>query len=117
MNDNNSVQTTRSSTGAMSCNGAGKRYAKLQSLGQCAQCPMTAPCNNPCANRMVPVKPGTRPMSRPMPRPLRENYQTFVGIGADAQGNLGFIDLQQDNPRAYLEECGAWMDISPNCAL
>lgn len=112
MNDNNSVQTTRSSTGAMSCNGAGKRYAKLQSLGQCAQCPMTAPCNNPCANRMIPVKPGSRPMSRPM----RENYRTFVGVETDAQGNSNFADLQVSNPRAYLEECGAWMDISPRCA-
>ena len=42
MNDNNSIQTTRSGTGSQSCNGAGKRYAKLASLGQCAQCPMTA---------------------------------------------------------------------------
>jgi hypothetical protein len=66
MNDSNSVQTTRSGSGGQTCNGAGKRYAKLQSLGQCAQCPMTAPCNNPCANPKVPTKPGSRPTRVPL---------------------------------------------------
>ena len=84
MNDNNSIQTTRSGTGSQSCNGAGKRYAKLASLGQCAQCPMTAPCNNPCSSR--PLKEGYAP------------YYSKIGLALDANGqpvfrNMGTGDL------------------------
>ena len=68
----NSVQTTRSSTGGGSCNGAGKRYATLQSLGVCASCPAAAPCVNPCGPGPAPrpIVAPPRPAPRPAPRPI-----------------------------------------------
>ena len=71
----NSVQTTKSSTGGGMCNGAGKRYQTLQSLGVCGPCPMAPPCQNPCQQQM-------RPAPRPAPRPvLKEEYRRFVKPG------------------------------------
>ena len=73
----NSVQTTRSSTGGGHCNGAGKRYRTLQSLGVCASCPAAPPCVNPCGpapapKPMVAPRPAPKPMvvPRPAPRPM-----------------------------------------------
>lgn len=94
MNDNNSIQTTRSGTGSQSCNGAGKRYAKLASLGQCAQCPMTAPCNNPCSSR-----------------PLKEGYTqpSQIGLALDANGQPVFRHMAtgQNLPT----DCGITMQV------
>lgn len=100
----NSVQTTKSSTGGGMCNGAGKRYQTLQSLGVCGPCPLASPCQNPCQQQM---RPGPRPAPRPV---LKEEYRRFVkpGTGGDAgkfvQANWASGD------------CGAWMDTT-NCDM